>query len=159
MEHIFGEITMKPLNTARMLFVALALTATASLILTSCSAPLRSALVMKQKGLSTTYPIPYDQAYTAMRTALRWSSDYGIVEDHKELGYVLLMSAISTRYGTTQHYDIIWLDAVGSTDTQVTLLTSGMTMGFDQMRVGQLQGYMDYAAKLTKEGKPLPIMP
>lgn len=148
---------MKMLNNARKNALALVLAAISLFALSSCAAPLRTALTMKPRGLSTTYPLSYDQTYTAMRAALRWSSDYGIIEDHKEQGYLFSIATVSSRYGTSLYYDIIWLDFIADTETRVTILTSGMTAGVSTAQL-ELQQNMDYAARLLKDGKPLPIM-
>jgi hypothetical protein len=59
MTYFFGEITMKPLNIARMLFVALGLTATVALVLTSCGAApvLIGSERISLQDTSTTAPI------------------------------------------------------------------------------------------------------
>jgi hypothetical protein len=150
---------MKLFHNPRMYFFVLALTGAALLVLISCGAPLQTALTMKQNGKATTYSLPFDQTYTAMRTALRWSSDQ-LIEDHKEQNYVLSLAALSSRSTGYNEYCIIWFDSLAQSETRVTLLTSSMAGGISRRDfVENLQRYMDYAAKLTKEGKPLPIMP
>jgi hypothetical protein len=83
-----------------------------------------------------------------------------LIEDHKEQNYVLSLAALSSRSTGYNEYCIIWFDSLAQSETRVTLLTSSMAGGISRRDfVENLQRYMDYAAKLTKEGKPLPIMP
>jgi hypothetical protein len=83
---------MKPSNNARMLFFAVVLTVISSMMLNSCGATLREALTMKDQGLKATYPLSYDQTYTAMRTALVWllAGSRTNIEEHKEQGCLLV---------------------------------------------------------------------
>lgn len=113
---------------------------------------------MKTSGSSVTYALAYDQTYTAMRTALRWSSD-GTLEDHRDQGYVLVNS-VSRYRGGSPHYSIIWLDSLSGGEIMVTALTDAMLEGMSYNRNSQYELFynMNYAVKTVKSGKPLPIM-
>jgi hypothetical protein len=151
---------MKPSNNTQMLFFTVVLTVASSMMLSSCGATLRDALTMKAQGLNVTYPLPYDQTYKAMRTALIWSSGgMHTIEDHQEQGCILSLRERSQDYD----YRIIWLDSLDGTSTRVTLLTDRITGEYHKKTnempasVEKVRDNMDYAAQLIKDGKPLPI--
>jgi hypothetical protein len=121
----------------------------------------QEVLAKKSLGQTNIYALPYDQAYTAARAALRWSSDDAI-EDHSEEGYILSLGGTIRRYGkvkySIQRYNIIWLDIVDSTKTNATIVTSDMVFEQEKSRsfAMNIRDNMDYAAQLLKDGKPLP---
>jgi hypothetical protein len=145
------------MNTIRIPRIVLVAALASAFMLHSCAVSLRQALTMKNQGDVITYPLPYEQTYTAMRTALRWSSN-GVLEDHKDQGYVLMNDTHSAgKYGSTwQDCTIVWLDSVSTSETKVTVLLNRFGIR-DNIKI-ELYNNMNYAVELTKAGKPLPIM-
>ncbi|TAE24370.1 MAG: hypothetical protein EAZ92_13355 [Candidatus Kapaibacterium sp.] len=136
-----------------------------SFTLNGCFITLREALLMKSQGQKTMVPLSYNDAYTATRTALRWSSDDPL-EDHKEQGYVMLL--MNTRYRSTtyQRFQIVWLDSLSANETELTILTSGMAANpernvlelNEKPSIWEIQRNISYAVSCMQAGKPLPIM-
>jgi hypothetical protein len=170
-------------SSMKQIVVLLLLSCSCGVIFSSCAIPLSTALTMKEYGVSRVYPLSFEQTYTTARTALRWAAertallrraDVYTIEDYQEQGYLLkITSDVNSfrsinRNTTSFDYTIIWCDQISPNETKVTIMTCEMAsviqrsprFPFKPMDyVEDLQYLLDYGMKLTKDGKPLPILP
>jgi hypothetical protein len=126
--------------------------------LTSC-ANVRQAIADKNLGVRATYQANAEQAYRAAKATLRAMSNLGIIEDHKEEGYMVMWDMFNRDYQA-----VAWIEPTSTSETSVRFYWRGMDDGLSRpnsnanLLRNRLHERFEEMLKLVQEGKPLPTL-
>ena len=129
-----------------------------ALALVAGCATMSDVMQSKDQGVSQTYPVTFDQAWTIAKTVFRWEGADAI-EEHKDERYMLTSSGMNlVTAGTVMG---AWIDPMPDGQMKVTVVTKRriQTNMFTSLTETTFHKRFAQAVEIMKAGKPLPPTP
>jgi hypothetical protein len=121
-------------------------------------ATMSDVIQSKDQGVSQTYPVTFDQAWTITKAVFRWEGADAI-EEHKDERYMLTSSGMNlVTAGTVMG---AWIDPTADGQMRVTVVTKRriQTNMFTSLTETTFHKRFAQAVEIVKAGKPLPPVP
>ena len=121
-------------------------------------ATMSDVIQSKDQGISKTYSVTFDQAWTITKAVFRWEGADAI-EEHKDERYMLTSSGMNlVTAGTVMG---AWIDPTADGQMRVTVVTKRriQTNMFTSLTETTFHKRFAQAVEIVKVGKPLPPVP
>jgi len=121
-------------------------------------ATMSDVIQSKDQGISKTYSVTFDQAWTITKAVFRWEGADAI-EEHKDERYMLTSSGMNlVTAGTVMG---AWIDPTADGQMRVTVVTKRriQTNMFTSLTETTFHKRFAQAVEIVKAGKPLPPVP
>jgi len=121
-------------------------------------ATMSDVIQSKDQGISKTYSVTFDQAWTITKAVFRWEGADAI-EEHKDERYMLTSSGMNLV--TAGSVMGAWIDPTADGQMRVTVVTKRriQTNMFTSLTETTFHKRFAQAVEIVKVGKPLPPVP